>query len=481
MFSKLRLAAVLALGACLSFATFAATITIVNNDLAGVGFNDLTVVAPVGGNTGTTLGQQRLIAFQAAANKWGSTLISTVPIRIKAQWTALSCTATGAVLGSAGAASVWRDFAGARAAGHLYGKALANKLYGSDLNPDPVWPDISANFNVNLGQPGCLTGFPFYLGLDNNHGANVDLVTVLQHEFGHGLGFQTYTSGLTGVQYGGYPSIWDDYLLDTSTGKTWTAMTDAERVTSALNTGKLAWTGSNTNAAATRVLQAGSPGLTVYTPASVAGRYLVGTAAFGPALFSPGIYGEVAQVIDTTSGGPACGPLSARDAAAVYGRIALIDRGICTFAVKAVNAQAAGATGVIFADNVAGSPPAGMAGTDASITIPSVRITLADANTLKAALATPPMIVNIGVNLAIRAGADAGGRSLLFTPNPYQSGSSVSHWDLGAFPNQLMEPIINGDLTHAVKPPYDLTAPLLKDIGWDLATDLTPILMLLLD
>ena len=31
-------------------------------DPAGVGFNDPTTVAPVGGNTGTTLGQQRMIA-----------------------------------------------------------------------------------------------------------------------------------------------------------------------------------------------------------------------------------------------------------------------------------------------------------------------------------------------------------------------------------------------------------------------------------
>ena len=41
----------------------AATITIVNGDPAGVGFNDATVVAPIGGNAGTTLGQQRLNAF----------------------------------------------------------------------------------------------------------------------------------------------------------------------------------------------------------------------------------------------------------------------------------------------------------------------------------------------------------------------------------------------------------------------------------
>jgi hypothetical protein len=29
-----------------------------------------------------------------------------------------------------------------------------------------------------------------------------------------------------------------------------------------------------------------------------------------------------------------------------------------------------------------------------------------------------------------------------------------------------MEPSINSDLTHAVRPPRDLTLPLLQDIGW---------------
>jgi hypothetical protein len=42
----------------------------------------------------------------------------------------------------------------------------------------------------------------------------------------------------------------------------------------------------------------------------------------------------------------------------------------------------------------------------------------------------------------------------------------VSHWDPVATPNQLMEPSFNGDLTHSVEPPEDLTLPLLRDIGW---------------
>src|SRR5256885_4746604 len=98
--------------AVLSFASSAfgaATIVIQNNDAAGVGFNDPTPVAPVGGNPGTTLGQQRLNAFQGAANVWGATLTSTQPITIRAQWTALSCTSNSAVLGSAGATNIFSD------------------------------------------------------------------------------------------------------------------------------------------------------------------------------------------------------------------------------------------------------------------------------------------------------------------------------------------------------------------------------------
>src|SRR3954471_24679340 len=72
----------------------AATIIIVNNDTANTGFNDPTPATPVGNNTGTTLGQQRLNAFQFAANIWGATINSSVPITIRASWVPLQCDAT---------------------------------------------------------------------------------------------------------------------------------------------------------------------------------------------------------------------------------------------------------------------------------------------------------------------------------------------------------------------------------------------------
>lgn len=257
----------------------AATITIINGDPAGVGFNDPTVVAPVGGNTGTTLGQQRLNAFAAAAGKWGATLTSTVTIRVRGAWTALTCSATGAVLGSAGASSVWMDFPNAPVSGHLYGKALANALRGSDI--DPSLADINANFNVNLGAPGCLTGIFFYLGLDNNHGSSIDLYSVLLHELGHGLGFQTFTNGATGAMLGGVPSIWDDFILDNTTGKTWTQMTAAERVASAKNTSHLVWNGANVTLAVPQVLQASGG---AFIGADSQGRAWL----YAPATYQPG-------------------------------------------------------------------------------------------------------------------------------------------------------------------------------------------------
>jgi hypothetical protein len=469
---KNHLTAILAAVAMLSSSAgwAAATITIVNGDPAGVGFNDPTPVAPVGGNTGTTLGAQRLNVFQAAASKWGATLDSSVPIRVLAIWAALPCNDTAAVLGSAGALEVFYNFPGAPHANTLFGKAQTNKLLGFDA--DPGVPDILARFNVNLGQPGCFTGSPFYLGLDNLHGANTDLVTVLLHEFAHGLGFQTYTDDQTGAMLADVPSIWDYFLLDTGTGKLWKDMTDAERAASAVKSGRLAWNGAEVNDAAQAVLQAGTPILTMLSPPGVAGVLQVGTASFGPPLSSPGITGEVMPVVDTPPAlGLACAPLSLINARAVQGKIALVDRGVCGFTVKVLNLQDAGAIGAVVVDNVASAPPPGLGGAEPRIVIPAVRVTLADGIALKAAIARRTrthsgMYATLGVNLAVRAGADAVGRVLMYAPNPNQPGSSVSHYDTGATPNQLMEPAINGDLTHEVRPPFDLTFPLLKDIGW---------------
>ena len=455
----------------------AATITVVNNDGANEGFNDPTPVAPVGGNPGTTLGAQRLFAFQHAANLWGAKLTSNVTISIRANFDPLTCTATSATLGSAGATQVFANFPGAQQPDTWHSYALANKLVGSDVSSSPG-PQISARFNSNLGQANCLAGSPFYLGIDSNHGSAIDLVAVLLHEFGHGLGFQTFTGrnsagALTGEQFAGLPSIWDHFMLDNTTGKTWVQMTNTERVNSALNFRNLAWTGANVTSNVPNVLSLGTPLLNISGPNAgpTAGMYQIGNASFGPALTAGGVSGQLMPVVAQPGGtGPGCEPFNATNARAVAGNIALIDRGVCGFTIKVKNAQNAGAIGVVIADNAAGSPT-GLGGTDATITIPSVRITLADGNALKARLATRSrtasgVIAKLFIDTSQYAGADRQGRMTLYTPNPFIGGSSISHFDTLATRNLLMEPSINADLTQSVDVPEDLTFPLLKDTGW---------------
>src|SRR5436190_18959484 len=72
----------------------AATITIVNNNAPGVGFNDPSPRLPVGGNPGITLGDQRLNVFNYAAGIWGGVLPSSVVIQVRAAFAAQTCTAT---------------------------------------------------------------------------------------------------------------------------------------------------------------------------------------------------------------------------------------------------------------------------------------------------------------------------------------------------------------------------------------------------
>lgn len=450
----------------------AATIVIVNENAPGVGFNDPTPADPVGGNPGATLGEQRLIAFQHAADLWGATLDSDVSIRIGAAFVPLSCNATSAVLGAAGATEAWANFPNAPRSNTWYPAALSAKLAGFDLTA-PGEPHISATFNSLLGlTPTCVPGLTFYLGLDSDAGAQIDLVAVLLHEIAHGLGFQSFTNAATGQYLLARPAIWDHYLLDNRSGRTWTQLTTAGRAASATAWRGLSWNGPNVTAAVPGVLGT-APLLSISGGAAgdAFGRYGVGVASFGAPLGATPVRGEVMPVVDQANGnGLACAPLNALNTLAVRDRIALVDRGICDYVVKARNVQAAGAIGMIVADSVAGEV-AGMPGDGPDIRIPSVRITRADGVRLKTALQTRSrtgsgVMARLSIDPERLAGADDARRMLMYSPTAIAPGSSVSHFTTEATPNLLMEPSINAGLTHEVDPPRDLTLPLLRDIGW---------------
>ena len=446
-------------------------VIIVNADAPGEGFNDPTPAAPVGGNAGTTVGEQRLIAFQFAANIWGQALDSNVPIFVESSFDPLTCTATSATLGSAGAVSVFADFQGAPQPGLWFSAALANRLAGEDL--DPTGPEIRARFNSSLGQPGCLDGGGWYYGLDNNEGTQTDLVAVLLHEMAHGLGFQNFVNEATGANLAGRSDIYSFFTLDVTTGKTWNEMTDEERRASALNVRNVSWRGPAVTASVPERLQPGVPFLNVSGPPDAAGDYLVGTAAWGRPLDDGPLEGPLQLALDPADpAGPsptdACSPLTE----SLAGKVALIDRGTCAFTVKALNAQNAGAIAAIFVNNAPGSPPPTVGGADpeGAVTIPVASVTLADGNRLKAALAAGAAVTTrLDVDLTRFAGADPEDRALLYAVDPVALGSSISHFDISATPNLLMEPAINRDLTTDL----DLTVPLLYDEGWSPLVDLS--------
>jgi hypothetical protein len=118
----------------------------------------------------------------------------------------------------------------------------------------------------------------------------------------------------------------------------------------------------------------------VSAPASVAGTYGAKGAEFGPALTESGLGGEVVLVNDgTDTATDGCEAITN----AVAGKIALIDRGTCAFTVKVKNAQVAGATAAIIANNQGGDEIFTMGGTDRQIKIPAVMVSQNSGTTLK--------------------------------------------------------------------------------------------------
>jgi hypothetical protein len=464
---KAALATTLLAGATVASA---ADFVLVNTDPPGTGFNDPTPATPVGGNSGTTVGEQRLIAYNRALQQWGSILKSDVPIVVLGGFGPRPCTATGGVLASAGAWNIEINFPNAPLAGHWYHSALANSLAGVDLYPgnDIIdGADIIATFNGDLGKPGCIEGSSWYYGLDNKPTAagQIDFLNVFMHELSHGLGFQNFNDESTGVTFAGIPNFPDSNTAltrDNVLGKLWNTMTPAEIRTSAVRNGQVVWAGGNVTARAASVL---GPlvAAKVTAPAAVAGEYEYGEAAFGPAATSAKFTGPVVLGLDAANAsGPTVndGCTAFTNAADVAGKIALVRRGTCGFAVKVKNAQNAGAAAVVMGNNAAGVIT--MGGTDATITIPTIMLTNSVGDAMIAA--GGGALNGLEVSATLKAGADSAGRVRLYAPTAYAPGSSISHFDTVASPNLLMEPAITSTLRSSVS--VDLTAAYFEDIGW---------------
>ena len=449
-----------------------ATLLLTVSDAAGTGFNDPTPATPVGGNTATTVGGQRLAVFQAAAAIWGQALNSAVPIHILVGFQPLTCDTTGAVLGQTSSPNIFASDDPTFTSGKpptvfpkaktWYVAAESERFAGvsvlSASGTDPVNFDIVSTFNASIDAhcgagPGSPGSPGWYYGLDNAHGDKFDLLTTVLHEFGHGMGFDSQDNPTTGQRENNEPGIWDYFLYDDSVGLHWIDMSDAQRLASVTGNA-LTWDGPAVKAAVPGKLDAAlflHVGSTDYTQ--------LAQAEFGGSVGTTPINGPIAVASPNNFGCNGNGSLGN-----LAGTIAVVDRGspnatTCTFVEKARNAQDAGALAVLFANNTAPGPsPGGGAAPD--VTIPAFGITQADGTSLKAAAGTLGSLERDPSHGY--AGADTSARGLMYSPNPFSSGSSVVHWDPSATPNLLMEPFINGDLQHDL----DLTVPLMRDIGW---------------
>lgn len=170
----------------------------------------------------------------------------------------------------------------------------------------------------------------------------------------------------------------------------------------------------------------------INSPAAIAGFYAAGSASFGSVPPLGGLSGDLVYVNDgVIATGPPAGTVNDgcetpfANAAALAGKIALIDRGSCAFELKALNAQLNGAIGVVIANNQAGAPP-GMAD-DAvitGVTIPTISVTQTEGNSIKANIAAP-------VNITLFSGADTVAGSSSRGPRRAGPGISLKP-DIGA-------------------------------------------------
>ena len=134
----------------------------------------------------------------------------------------------------------------------------------------------------------------------------------------------------------------------------------------------------------------------VIDPASLAGKFTFGTAAFGPQSFD--LTGTL-QLVDDGVAPTSDACTAPINGAALAGKIALIDRGNCSFVSKAKMAQDAGAVAAVIVNNVAGSPISMAGDNTTTVDIPAMMISLDDGNTVKASAS--PVSVHMQRNPAV--------------------------------------------------------------------------------
>ena len=165
-------------------------------------WTDSTAVAAVGGNPGTTLGQQRQNALKYAVQQIQQQLQPPVPITIHACWAHLGGNGQRAIIAHATPVTflvdepkyggyvlplryTWYAITEAVRAGGASQCGLTGGPCGGVDNEE-----IEATFNEDIGLSTVIGGEAFYYGYSASANQNtIDFVSVAMHELTHGLGF----------------------------------------------------------------------------------------------------------------------------------------------------------------------------------------------------------------------------------------------------------------------------------------------------
>lgn len=311
------------------------------------------------------------------------------------------------------------------ASGEIYD--LFKRAFGRD-SFDGAGATMDSIFNRGNGCPNASWNGTF---ISFCPGTTTDDVTA--HEWGHA--YTEYTSSLIyawqpGALNEAYSDIWGETVdrLNGRGGDTPNASRSADACT--VYTPKL-------------------PSITINAPSAIAGVKGAGTATFGPTSFV--VTADVVTVDDgsiagtggTTNDG--CQTPFA-NAAAVAGKIAFMDRGVCGFAVKAKNAQLNGAVAVIIGNNTGGTVIINMGGSDPTVTIPALSVTQNDGTAIKAQAATTTVNASMsrggtGTDSSVRwligedSSAFGGAIRDMFNPTCYGNPGKVSDRQYSCGPN----------------------------------------------
>lgn len=275
----------------------------------------------------------------------------------------------------------WQDTDGA--SGPEFTITRGNNVYAYEDRNNADVPGYSPD-----GGPGLNFDFPLDLGLqpiDNQDAiiTNLFYVNNTLHDVLFKHGFDEVSGNYQATNYSAQGTA-DDYVLAEAQdgGGTNNANFSAPPDGGSGVMQMYLWTGGG-----------GSSTMTVHTPTGIAGEYTVAGAGFGPGITTP-ITSDIVLVDDGTAPtSDACESIV--NGSDFIGKIAVIDRGTCTFVSKVDAAEAEGAIAVIVINNVAGAPFS-MGGTGTA-NIPSVMISQADGDLLKAQLSAG-QTVNVTLN-----------------------------------------------------------------------------------